>query len=442
MAPFFMLLAILHDALKNLSANLLRSGLTMLGVIIGVASVIAMIAIVEGGQVWLVKSIERLGTNLLFVWKKRLTVEERRLYAGKNIKLKYEDALAIRQKFPELTVAPVDFFDGQVKAGDRDFSGRIHGTSPEFSEMRNFFPAKGRFISTVDLQEWRRSVVLGNTIAEILFGNESPIGKEVKIFLHIKKRKKDNSKKKKKGDLIKEEKKEEQSVSEYRFVVIGVMEPKGEIRGKDWDEMIFIPATTMFRYFLGKDRISSLIIHVPDRTQMDEISQKLHQFLVQRHDGVDDFRIRNQGEFLGAVEQTLWTFRIVLGGIAFVALLVGGIGIMNIMLVTVTERTREIGLRKAIGARREDILLQFLIESTTISIIGGGLGIILGIFAAHGFGNMVAQSMPGEGDWGAVVKPSAILIAFTFAVGVGVLFGLFPAMKASKLDPAEALRYQ
>lgn len=426
--------AIIHDAFKNLSANLLRSGLTMLGVIIGVASVIAMIAIVEGGQVWLVNSIERLGTNLLFVWKKRLTVEERRMFAGRNMKLKYDDALAIRKHFPELTVAPEVGFDGQLKAGDRDFSGRITGTSPEYGEIRNFSPAVGRFLITADLQEWRRSVVLGSTIAEVLFGSESPIGKEVKIFLRVNKRKK--------SDATNGEKKEQQPVGEYRFVVIGVMEPKGEIYGRDWDEMIFIPATTLLRYFIGTDRIGSMIIHVPDRNRMDEFTQKLHQFLVQRHDGVDDIRIRNQGEFLGAVEQTLWTFRIVLGGIALVALLVGGIGIMNIMLVTVTERTREIGLRKAIGARREDILLQFLIESTTISIIGGGLGIILGIFAAHGFGNLVAQSIPGGGDWGAVVKPTAILIAFTFAVGVGILFGLFPALKAAKLDPAEALRYQ
>ncbi len=429
-----MLGAIFRDALKNLSSNMLRSGLTMLGVIIGVASVIAMMAIVEGGQVWLVNSIERLGTNLLFVWKKRLTVEERRLYAGRWTKLKYADALAIREKFPELTVAPVDYFDGQIKAGDRDFSGRITGTSSEFSEIRNFTPAVGRFITTEDLKEWRRSVVLGKTVAEILFGTESPIGKEVKIFLGIKKRKTNNS--------TKEEKEETQPVSEYRFVVIGIMEPKGEIHGNNWDEMIFIPSTTMIRYFLGTDRIGSLNIHVPDRKRMDEFSHKLHQFLVQRHDGVDDIHVRNQGEFLNTVEQTLWTFRIVLGGIAIVALLVGGIGIMNIMLVTVTERTREIGLRKAIGARRKDILLQFLIESTTISVIGGCLGVILGIFAAYGFGNMVAQSMPGGGDWGAVIKPFAIVVAFLFAIAVGIGFGLFPAMKASKLDAAEALRYQ
>ncbi|MDH3771895.1 MAG: ABC transporter permease, partial [Nitrospirota bacterium] len=297
-----MLRAIIHDAFKNLSANLLRSCLTMLGVIIGVASVIAMIAIVEGGQVWLVNSIERLGTNLLFVWKKRLTVEERRMYAGRNTKLKYEDALAIRQDFPELTVAPYDYFNGQVKTGDHDFSGRITGTSPEYSEMRNFFPARGRFITTADLKEWRRTVVLGKTVAEVLFGAESPIGKEVKIFIPAEQRIGGDSTKKK-GDSTKEEKKEQPPVGEYRFVVIGVMQPKGEIQGQDWDEMIFIPATTMIRYFLGTDRIGGLTIHVPDRNRMDEMAQKLHQFLVQRHNGVNDIHIRNQADFLVAVEQ-------------------------------------------------------------------------------------------------------------------------------------------
>ncbi len=406
-----MLAAIFRDALKNLSGNPLRSGLTMLGVIIGVASVIAMMAIVEGGQIWLVNSIEKLGTNLLFVWKKRLTIEERRMFAGRHIKLRYGDALAIRERFPDLMVAPILEIDGQVKAGERDYSGRITGTSPEFSPIRNFHPATGRFLQTTDIQTWNRSVVLGKTIAEVLFGSEAAIGQQVKI-------------------------------GEYRFTVIGVMEPKGEIHGKDYDEMIFIPITTTQRFYRGNDKIRSMIIHVPNREHMDEVSQKLHQFLVQRHDGVDDIRVRNQGDFLGAIDRTIWTFRIVLGGIAIVALLVGGIGIMNIMLVTVTERTREIGLRKAIGAKRKDILLQFLIESTTISILGGCVGIILGIFAAYGFGNFVAQSMPGGGDWGAVIEPSAILIAFTFAVGVGIGFGLFPAVKASKLDPAEALRYQ
>jgi putative ABC transport system permease protein len=406
-----MLGAIFRDALKNLSGNLLRSGLTMLGVIIGVASVIAMMAIVEGGQVWLVSSIERLGTNLLFVWKKRLTMEEKRMFAGRNMKLRYDDALAIRERFPDLKVAPIVEIDGQVKAGERNYSGRITGTSPEFSDIRNFHPAVGRFLRTTDIHTWNRSVVLGKTIAEVLYGSQSAIGQQLKM-------------------------------GEHRFTVIGVMEPKGEVYGQDRDEMVFIPVTTALRFFKGSDKIRSMIIHVPDRDQMEEVTHKLHQFLIQRHDGVDDIRVRNQGDFLGAVDRTIWTFRIVLGGVAIVALLVGGIGIMNIMLVTVTERTREIGLRKAIGAKRKDILLQFLIESTTISVIGGCFGVVLGIIAAYGFGNFVAQSLPGGGDWGAIIKPTAIAIAFVFAVAVGIGFGLYPAMKASKLDPAEALRYQ
>ena len=375
--------AIIWDSLKNLSANLLRSGLTMLGVIIGVASVIAMIAIVEGGQVWLVKSIERLGTNLLFVWKKSLTVEEQRKFAGRSTGLRYGDALAVRKRFPEVTPLPIIELDQQLKAGDRDFSGEVTGTWPEYQDVRNFRPGEGRFLIQADIEEWKRVVVLGEEVAEKLFGGASAVGREVKI-----------------GD--------------QRFTVVGVMQPKGTIYGTNYDEMVFIPVTTAIRRFQGNEKLRSMVIHVPQREHMDRVTQQLHSLLIQRHDGVDDVRVRNQGEFLNAIDRTIWTFRIVLGGVAVVALLVGGIGIMNIMLVTVTERTKEIGLRKAVGARRRDILLQFLVESMTISIIGGLLGIVLGIVAAYGFGNFVAQSMPGGGDWGAVVKPSAIIISFSF----------------------------
>jgi putative ABC transport system permease protein len=403
--------SIVIDALKNLKSNILRTGLTMLGVIIGVAAVIAMIAIVEGGQVWLVKSIERLGTNLLFVWKKSLTLEEQRKFAGRSTGLRYGDALAVRERFPDVVAIPMIELDQQLKAGDREFSGEVTGTWPEYQEVRNFRAEHGRFLIQSDLTEWKRVVVLGKEVAEKLFGSGSPLDREVKI-----------------GD--------------QRFTVVGVMKPKGIVYGTNYDEMVFIPATTAIRRFQGKDTLRRLVVHVPDREQMERVTQQLHSLLVQRHDGVDDVRVRNQGDFLNAIDRTIWTFRIVLGGVAVVALLVGGIGIMNIMLVTVTERTKEIGLRKAIGARRRDIMLQFLVESVTISVIGGFLGVLAGIGAAYGFGGFVAQSMPGGGDWGAVIQPSAILIAFSFAVFVGVFFGLYPAVKASKLDPAEALRYQ
>ncbi len=400
-----------QDALKNLVANPMRTALTMLGVIIGVAAVISMIGIVEGGQRKLVQSIERLGTNLLFVFNKKLTAEEQRQFAGRSTGQKYDDAFAVRRLRPDLMVAPVLQFKKPLKAGARDFSGEVTGTSPEFSEIRNFRPAQGRFILEKDIAEWRRVVVLGHDIAEKLFGSDPAIRREVKI-----------------GD--------------ERFLVVGVMEQKGSLHGTNYDELIFIPVTTAMRRFTGDDKLTYTILHVPDRGEMEAITKQVHSLLIQRHDGVDDIRIFNQGEFLIAMDRTLWTFRIVLGGVAFVALLVGGIGIMNIMLVTVTERTREIGLRKAIGATRADILRQFLVESVAISLVGGLIGIAIGIGLAYGFGDLVARAMPGAGDWGAVVQPSAIVIAFTFAVAIGISFGLYPAVKASKLDPAEALRYQ
>ncbi len=399
------------DALKNLAANPLRTGLTMLGVIIGVASVISMISIVEGGQRKLVQSIERLGTNLLFVFQKKLTPEEQRQFAGRSTGQRHGDAVAIRMLRPDVQVAPVLQFKRQLKAGARDFSGQVTGTSPDFSRIRNFYPAKGRFLVRQDIDEWRRVVVLGSEIATKLFGSDSALRREIKI-----------------GD--------------ERFVVVGVMESKGSLHGTNYDELIFVPVTTTMRRFTGNDKLTYMILHVPRRDEMEAVTKRVHSLLVQRHDGVDDVRIFNQGEFLTAMDRTLWTFRIVLGGVALVALLVGGIGIMNIMLVTVTERTREVGLRKAIGATRGDILRQFLIESVAISVGGGLIGIALGIGLAYGFGDLVAKAMPGSADWGAVVQPSAILVAFTFAVTVGVSFGLYPAIKASKLDPAEALRFQ
>jgi putative ABC transport system permease protein len=299
----------------------------------------------------------------------------------------------------------------QLRAGDRDYSGQVTGTVPEYQEVRNFRPAVGRFLVQEDIDEWRRVVVLGRDIAEKLFGTGSALHREIKI-----------------GD--------------ERFIVVGVMEPKGSLHGTNYDELIFVPVTTTIRRFTGNDHVNFMLVHVPNRDEMEAVTRDIHSLLIQRHDGVDDIRIRNQGEFLKAIDRTLWTFRIVLGGVALVALLVGGIGIMNIMLVTVTERTSEIGLRKAIGAGRSHILRQFLIESVSISVVGGLIGILAGIGMAYGFGDLVARAMPGEGDWGAVVLPSAILASFVFAVLVGITFGLYPAIKASKLDPAEALRYQ
>ncbi len=399
------------DAFANLSANVLRTGLTMLGIIIGVASVIAMTAIVEGGEQKLVQSIEKLGTNLLFVFHKTLTPEEQRKFAGRSTGQRYGDAQAIVRLRPDVLVAPILQFNEQLKSGTKDFSGQITGTGPDYQRIRNFKAAHGRFLVQQDVDEWRRVAVLGHDIAAKLFGSDPALHRQIKI-----------------GD--------------ERFEVVGVMEPKGDLYGTNYDELIFIPVTTAIRRFTGEDKLTFMIIHVPDREAMAAVTTQVHSLLVQRHDGVDDVSIHNQGEFLKAMDRTMLTFKIVLGGVALVALVVGGIGIMNIMLVTVTERTGEIGLRKAIGARRTDILRQFLIESVTISAVGGVLGMAVGVGLAYGFGDLVAKAMPGGGDWGAVVNPTAVLTAFAYALAVGVTFGLYPAIKASKLDPAEALRYQ
>ena len=398
------------DAFKNMAANVLRTGLTMLGIIIGVAAVISMTAIVEGGQRKLVQSIEQMGTNLLFVFHKTLTAEEQRRFAGRSTGQRYGDALAIQRLRPDVIVVPILQFNQQLKVGDRDFSGQVTGTVPGYQTVRNFRPSAGRFLVQQDIEEWRRVVVLGKDVATRLFGSDPPLHRELKI-----------------GD--------------ERFVVIGVMEPKGDVYGTNYDELMFIPVTTSMRRFTGDDKLTFMILHVPHREGMEAVTREIQSLLIQRHDGVDDVRIHSQGEFLRAMDRTIWTFRIVLGGIALVALIVGGIGIMNIMLVTVTERTGEIGLRKAIGARRIDILRQFLIESMAISVVGGLIGVTTGVLFAHGFGQMVARAMPGGGDWGAVIRPSAIVMAFAFALVTGIAFGLYPAIKASRLDPAEALRY-
>lgn len=399
-------------ALRSMAGNKLRTGLTMLGVIIGVAAVISMISIVEGGKQKIIEAIERLGTNLLFVSPKKLTEEEQRVFKGRSKGLKYSDAIAIDKQVPNIAdVAPIVSVSTKLKFLDREFDATVSGTLPSYERVRNFRAGEGRFILQQDVEEWRRIVILGQDVANKLSDGRSMIGEDIKIGAE-------------------------------RFIVVGLMEKKGSLHGQNYDEMVFIPITTAMRRFQGSDKINYMLVHVGERGKMTETSKYLRQLLSARHDGVEDFKINSQEDFLKAVDRTLWTFRIVLGGIAFVSLLVGGIGIMNIMLVTVTERTGEIGLRKAVGARQKDILIQFLVESVTVSLVGGVIGIFLGIGLGVGFGKAVAVALPGGDDWGAVFSLSSIIVAFLFSIAVGVFFGLYPAYKASRLDPAEALRYE
>jgi len=337
------------DAVRNLTANTLRTGLAMLGVIIGVAAVITMVSIVEGGRQRVVEALEQLGTNLIFISPKELTADEQREYSGRSKGLVYADAEAVAAQVPEVAhVAPMISISARLHNGDREFNGTVTGTSPDYQTVRNFHADKGRFLSQEDMAQWRRVVALGRDVARKLFGDINPTGREVKI-------------------------------ADERFIVIGVMEEKGSLHGQNYDEMSFIPATTAMRRFQGTNKLSYLLVQVAERREMHRALDSISRLISARHDGVTDFDTHSQEDFLVAIDRTVWTFRIMLGGIAAVSLLVGGIGIMNIMLVTVTERTREIGLRKAIGGTRRAILWQFLIESVAISLTGGLIGVVSGI---------------------------------------------------------------
>ncbi|HSG06216.1 MAG TPA: ABC transporter permease, partial [Nitrospiria bacterium] len=391
------LFELFSGALRSMAGNKLRTGLTMLGVVIGVAAVISMISIVEGGKQKIIEAIERLGTNLLFVSPKKLTEDEQRSFEGRSKGLMFSDAVAVGRQAPHVAdIAPMVSVKTKLKFRDREFDGTVSGTLPAYERVRNFHVDEGRFVLQQDVDEWRRVVVLGQDVANELSDGNSLIGEDVKIGAE-------------------------------RFIVVGLMEKKGSLHGQNYDEMVFIPITTAMRRFQGTDQINYMLVHVGERGKMTETAKYIRQLISARHDGVEDFKINSQEDFLKAVDRTLWTFRIVLGGIAFVSLLVGGIGIMNIMLVTVTERTGEIGLRKAVGARRKDILIQFLVESVTVSLVGGLIGIFLGIGLGVGFGKAVAVALPGGDDWGAVFSPGSIVVAFLFSIAVGVFFGLYPA---------------
>ncbi|MCG3111279.1 MAG: ABC transporter permease [Candidatus Manganitrophus sp. SB1] len=400
---------IFTDAFKNLSTNKLRSGLTMLGVIIGVAAVIAMSSIVEGGQKMTVEMIEKMGTNLLSIRPKKLNEEELRQFPGRSKGLRYGDIEQVKAMVPYAEqVTPVINFQSHLKYGDRDYSGMVEGVLETYREIRNYDVDRGRFLAAEDSAEFKKVTVLGTEIVKELFGSADPLGQDVKI-----------------GD--------------HRFIVVGILAEKGSLHGINYDETVLIPATTAMKLFKGNDELNSFIVKVDERRNMKKTDAMIKSILLQRHDGVEDFVIRSQDELVRNTELIIFTFRVILGGTAALSLLVGGIGIMNIMLVTVTERTGEIGLRKAIGASRRAILTQFLIESVAISLIGGIIGILLGASLGLGFGWLASRAITG---WNAVLLPSAVFLGFFFAMAVGITFGLYPAFKASNLDPAEALRYQ
>jgi len=396
-------------AFKALGRNKMRTGLTMLGMIIGVAAVITLVAMGNGAQSVIEDQIKGAGTNMITVNAGNFTSGGVRLGTGASSSLTAEDADAIRAQVPGVQFAAAGTATRtQVVAGNQNWFTRVQGTDVDLPLIRAWAPQTGAFFSTQDVASAAKVAVLGSTVHTQLFGDGmDPVGQVIRI-------------------------------RNQPFKVIGVMASKGQGMGEDMDDQILVPYTTMQKKLLGTTYIQNITVSAASAGETSATADAIAILLRTRHKIVpgqdDDFMIRTLEEMADIRTQAMGTMTTLLAGIAGVSLIVGGIGIMNIMLVSVTERTREIGLRMAIGAKARDVLLQFLVEAIALSLIGGGIGIALG------FG--IAQGMERWMSWPAKVPPNAVGLAFGFAAAVGVFFGFYPARKAASLDPIDALRYE
>ena len=397
-------------AIASIFSNKLRSFLTMLGIIVGVGAVIAMIAIGQGAGAQITKRISQLGANLLMVRPGAFQRGPSRSASGSITSLVYEDAQAIAEECPSVKKVDANFSgNAQAVYGNKNTNTSINGVTPNYPDVNNFPVQQGSFLTEEDNRLMRRVAVLGKTVVEDLFGEKPPIGEYIKI-------------------------------KRSSFQVIGVMSEKGGSGFMNEDDVIFVPLKTAQKRLFGvdRDRVSVINVQAKSEDVMDKASAEIASLLRQRHKikqgGEDDFNIMSQADILSTVQETSNTFTMLLAGIAVVSLIVGGIGIMNIMFVSVTERTREIGIRKAIGAQRRDILSQFLIEAIIVSLSGGIIGIFLGISAS----NLISKL----GGWATVITPVSVVLSFSFALVVGLFFGFYPARKASLLNPIDALRYE
>jgi putative ABC transport system permease protein len=401
------------EALESLSGNKLRSGLTVLGIVIGVAAVIAMLAVGQGAQASITGSISGIGTNLLFVFRGD---------SGDNVRnpkpLTLGDADALRDQFaaPSIeAVAPALQGNGLVSFGGEQTSTQLFGVTPDYFQVRNLNIAEGELITEEHMLGRASVVLLGSDVADALFGRTNGlVGETVRI-------------------------------EGQPFRVIGILETKGGGAFGSEDDQVIIPFTTAQARLIRRstsDRVDIIFVQAVDGDLVPQASDEIAQILRTRHRtpvGADDFTVFTQQDLLTTFESITGILTIFLGGIAGISLLVGGIGIMNIMLVSVTERTREIGLRKALGARRRDILTQFLTESSLLSLIGGLIGIGLGWLISFIVGRIAAASGTA---FTPIVGVDAILLATIFSAAVGLFFGIYPANRAASLEPVEALRYE
>tara|TARA_B100000959_G_scaffold236445_1_gene255263 strand:+ start:3471 stop:4676 length:1206 start_codon:yes stop_codon:yes gene_type:complete len=397
---------IVKVALRELKGSITRSLLTMLGVIIGVAAVVAMVALGEGAKRDISNSIQNLGANLLIVKPGLLAKRHVRRSAAQTLTV--SDAKLLRSNVDGIaSVAPSSSMSAQIKYLNKNTKTNIIGVTPDYLETRKFTVASGRFFTNRDVAGARRVAALGIKIVNDIFGGRNPIGKYIKI-------------------------------NGVNFLITCVMSEKGQAGWWDADDQIMIPISTFQKRLFGMSYVQRIYVEAKNSEVMEKVTYEITRLLNRSH-GIrkgqnSDFHVRSQVEIMQSMDDMTQTFTLLLGGIAAISLVVGGIGIMNIMLVTVTERTREIGLRKAMGAKRKDILKQFLVESTILTGCGG----IIGIF--FGFG--VADVIGRFSQWDTYVSPNSVIIAYGVALLVGVFFGWWPAYRASKLNPVEALRHE
>ncbi|EHQ91947.1 ABC transporter permease [Desulfosporosinus youngiae] len=396
-------------SLRALRANKLRSALTMLGIIIGVAAVIAMVGIGNGATASITSQIQGMGSNLLTISPGQTNTGGVNGGAGSSASLTMTDVSKIKVGGAVKAVAPLTSTNAQVVLGSGNTSASINGTTADYEIIRNVTMARGRFITQEDVNSSARVAVLGPNVVEALMGdaNADIVGKNIKI-------------------------------NNVPFQVIGVTTATGSTGFQSNDDLITAPISTIQARLIGKKTVRSILVSATSedlmQTAQDEITAALRKAHKIQDGKENDFRIQNQADMLETMQSVTQTMTMLLGGIAGISLLVGGIGIMNIMLVSVTERTREIGIRKAIGAKGRDILLQFLIEAVVLSILGGGIGIALGYGGANLAGKVLAMDTS--------ISVTSVFMAFGFSAAIGIIFGVFPARKAAAMDPIDALRFE
>ncbi|MFO1317132.1 MAG: ABC transporter permease [Burkholderiales bacterium] len=407
-------LATLRVALAALRVNKLRSALTMLGIIIGVGAVITMVAVGAGAQARVEDQIKSLGSNLIIVLSGNFTLGGARQGSGSQLTITEDDAYALQKEVAGVQVAaPSLRGSGQVVYGNSNWATQIQGTTPEFLEARQWEVVSGKPFDQSHVDAAAKVVLLGQTVAKSLFGEADPVGETVRI-------------------------------RRVPHQVIGLLDRKGQsMIGQDQDDLVLIPITTARKRVLGGQQVksrnvNSITVRARDGADMPQVEQEMRDLMRQRHrlsaNQEDDFFLRNLSEVLAAQEASSKVLAYLLAAIASVSLVVGGIGIMNIMLVSVTERTREIGLRMAVGARGRDILTQFLVEAVTLALIGGLVGIVIGGAASLAVGELAG--------WRTEVSVASVILAVGFSGAIGVFFGFYPARKAAHLAPIEALRHE